>query len=110
MRRVTDGSANITDLHVEFGSAIDTSFALTTIPSSTADPKLKVWNFVFGSPLSPGNTVDILGYAWTKKKYQGGKILVDTIKRAGREEQGKQGLFTDEQFSSPSYAEPRESD
>ncbi len=74
--KVTTDSTNITDLHVEFGAAIDTAFSLTTVPSSTVsttDIKLKKWDFVFGSALGAGNDVHILGYARTNKNVKVGK-------------------------------------
>ncbi len=68
--RVGNDSLNITDLHVEFGSAIDTVFNLHTIPPSTVttiDTKLKKWDFVFHSALTAGDSVRILGFARTNK-------------------------------------------
>jgi hypothetical protein len=69
--KMSNDSTNITDLHVEFGSAIDTVFPLTTIPPSTvsqvAGSKYKKWNFVFNTPITTGDSVHILGFAWTNK-------------------------------------------
>ncbi len=63
-------STNITDLHVDFGASIDTFMTFRTHPPSTAstiDVRLKKWDFVFHQPLTTGDTVQIFGYAWTKK-------------------------------------------
>ncbi len=68
--KLTVDSANVTDMHIDFGAAIDTAMPFFTVPASTrstTDSKLKKWDFVFGSAITTGDSVHILGYAWTTK-------------------------------------------
>jgi hypothetical protein len=84
---VRNDSVAITDFHVEFSIAIDTSRPFFTVPASTistTDSKLKKWNFTFSSPLSVGDSVSVSGfgdkgkfqkvskYYWTKASVQTG--------------------------------------
>ncbi len=61
--------AGVNALHMEFGTAIDTSKPFYTEPASTetevASSKLAKWNFTFSSPLNVGDTVRV--YGWGKK-------------------------------------------
>ena len=84
-------SDSITDFHVEFGTAIDTTLVFTTDPPSSAvtvvKSGLKKWNFTFVSPVMTGDTVTVTGYGskatkqkvsfywWTKNNVMVGSKL-----------------------------------
>ncbi|MBI4548426.1 MAG: T9SS type A sorting domain-containing protein [Ignavibacteriae bacterium] len=56
---------DVTDLHMEFSHAIDTTYPFYTIPPSTASPletRFKKWNFIFSDTLHTGDTVYVYGY------------------------------------------------
>ena len=82
---------SITDFHVEFGTAIDTTWTFTTDPPSTAvmvaKSALKKWNFTFTELVMIGDTVTVTGYGnkgmkqkvssywWTKNNVIAGSKL-----------------------------------
>jgi hypothetical protein len=73
---VRNDSTGRTGIHVEFSTAIDTSWPFFTTPASTKadqDGKLKKWNFTFGSPLSPGDSVKVTGFGNKGKPQKVGK-------------------------------------
>jgi hypothetical protein len=73
---VRNDSVGITDFHLEFSIAIDTSRPFFTIPASTKnnpDGKFKKWDITFGSPLAPGDSVRVQGFGNKGKPQKVGK-------------------------------------
>ncbi len=90
---LTEYASDVTGLHAEFGSAIDTSFPMTTLPPSThatADPKLKKWDFTFLTPITTGEPVHIFGRAWTAKTV---KLTGYWWTRTGTQVSGKRSKY-----------------
>ncbi len=60
-------SAGVNGIHLEFGSAIDTTYEFYTVPPSTrsevAKSKLAKWNLTFASPLNIGDTIQVYGHS-----------------------------------------------
>jgi len=58
---------NISGIHVEFGSSVDSiHFILSVVPSAakiSTDGRYKRWDFLFSAPLHAGDSVFIHGYA-----------------------------------------------
>ena len=87
-------SANVTGLHVEFGSSVDTNgFVFSITPAATkssTDGKFKKWDYVFSSSLHPGDSVFVHGwgisakgqavskYYWTRNNAELGKKALKT--------------------------------
>jgi hypothetical protein len=74
---VRNDSVAITDFHVEFSIAIDTSRPFFTVPASTISNgdlgKMKKWNFTFASPLAPGDSVRVQAFGNKGKLQKVGK-------------------------------------